>query len=334
MKSTVKKRLIISAIILCVVGAVIAGLGTVAGAAGRIIFDRAKGLQVLTDSDYFAYSERQLSISSLDISAVSANISLIESDSWGYDVKVYYADPEISVVNGKLTIKENSDTVWSLASFTLPSKERDYIKIYYPAGAEVDSIKIQSTDADIRIDGKILSGETEITSRSGNLTAAYLNGNKTTVNTISGDITVSEIFAASAYFKTVSGNIDIYNISVNAFEIATTSGDIRMSKVLSLISAKTVSGNVDILELNGAADVTTTSGDITIDGRYLGGALKTVSGNVTIRSTLGTDAYTGSINTVSGFITFGATRAEKKLSFTGGEFQLTINTTSGDVTVE
>jgi DUF4097 and DUF4098 domain-containing protein YvlB len=99
--------------------------------------------------------------------------------------------------------------------------------------------------------------------------------------------------------KTVSGEIEINNIGGGA-EINGVSGDVRMNGADGAIRCKTVSGDVNMVDIHGKTDIKTTSGDIDVE--HLKGSIEaeSVSGDFDLEDF--SDAEEIEVETISGDI--------------------------------
>lgn len=217
-------------------------------------------------------------IKNLNISSVSSDIKIENSDIDTVTVKVYGKDDEnikVEVKNGTLSINEE------IKSFCFGfCYYPDYqIIVTVPSNIEYD-VKLNTTSGEISV-GDILTSNLKINTISGDIDVK--NHNKLSIEGVSGDLNIGEVGEISA--KTVSGEININKVSgkcdikttsgdveIDVFDpkssskIVTVSGDIELHKNTSYINVNTVSGDIDILNNNRYANVETsiktTSGDV------------------------------------------------------------------------
>ena len=144
-----------------------------------------------------------------------------------------------------------------------------------------------------------------------------------TLETTSGDI-YSEINFNNADLEARSGDIELNNIK-NA-NIKVTSGDIKINEVDKLI-VKATSGDLEINKINKQIDSETTSGDIDINNLSLttNSNIKVTSGDVTIFNASHDIYYNTSV--ISGDVRVNNNNRH-------ANYELTINTKSGDITVK
>lgn len=157
-------------------------------------------------------------------------------------------------------------------------------------------------------------------------------------DTINGDLTITNTESDVAA-RTTNGQIEI--VDAQNITVRTTSGDIELHEIRGEANIVTVSGEV---QLEGSevsnARVETTSGNVELDGVAGTVDVRTISGDIEIasstsaelhlRTTSGDIAYSGAlgdgthaINTISGDVTLELPR--------DGNFQLDVSTISGDI---
>ena len=123
---------------------------------------------------------------------------------------------------------------------------------------------------------------------------------------------------------TKSGDITLKN-TINT-TIDTTSGDIKTGKTSKSLYVKTTSGDISADEVNGKLTLNTTSGDIKINKVNLtsNSSIKVTSGDIVIGKT--NDIYIDA-HAISGDIKVNTNNRKS-------DYELKINTTSGDITVK
>lgn len=146
--------------------------------------------------------------------------------------------------------------------------------------------------------------------------------NKININTTSGDISGIDLTNADIDLITTSGDIQINNI--NKLDALSTSGDINIRNV-NEINLKVTSGEVNINNINNKVNIQTTSGDVEINNLRLteNSKIKTNSGEIEIDKT--NNIYIDA-NTTSGEV-------DIKNNNRKAEYELKVETTSGDVTI-
>lgn len=198
----------------------------------------------------FGYSKSELikteeynlsDITKITAESKSADIKVMESNGDTFIVKIYGdkdANPTVSVDNKELQIDYDFSTICFGFCFTADS----LIEIYVPS-SYVKDINLVSISGDIKV--------TNVSSENASF------------KTTSGDIWAEKL--KDAEIGTVSGDVKIN--SVNNLDVKTTSGDIEISRLENSIKAETISGEIDInnLNLGRNSSIKTTSGDIDIN---------------------------------------------------------------------
>lgn len=142
------------------------------------------------------------------------------------------------------------------------------------------------------------------------------------INTTSGDIKGIDLTNANLTLSSTSGDIKINNI--NKSNIKTTSGDVNINKTTNT-TIKTTSGDVEIKDVTEKLNVKTTSGDVEIDNLILkeDSKINTTSGDVEIDK----------INNIYVDTTTKSGRVDIKNNDRKADYELKIETTSGDISV-
>ena len=198
------------------------------------------------------------------------------------------------------------------------------VKVYLPANQKFSNVKIEGTSSDISIDSlysedfylDTTSGEIdiekistkELTSKttSGEISFGKISCDTATITSNSGEINIDDFYGEYFKVNTTSGEIDIYNIDTEYFAAGSTSGEISLD-FKNIISAK--------------SQIKTTSGEINIF------VPKNSSFNVAVSSSSGTfkDKISGNRLTP---------RSEYIQKYNEGGAQMTIRTTSGNISLE
>jgi hypothetical protein len=277
-----------------------AAVGWILGARSEIYID-SKGVHV-TKAQYQApVTELTDEFAQIDIETWSADVELIASDHYGYELR-----PTGTIrltgeaKNGVLTIRQENAHRFTIMSINTGNWKSD-VKVYYPAGCEFKSVRIDT-----------LSGE---------IAAKSLYAQALTLKAVSGNIAIDHADSQYADIKTTSGEVEILS-SGTGFDfvsIQTVSGDVKARGLMTRsLTVKTTSGNFSAQgELRGKTDVNTVSGDVWLDV----GWAKTMTPYF--------------IDTVSGSIRIDGERQGGDASFGSrdGDDVITAKTTSGNVTI-
>jgi DUF4097 and DUF4098 domain-containing protein YvlB len=138
-------------------------------------------------------------------------------------------------------------------------------------------IRIQSQSADVVVTGR--ADRLETRTASGDVSVAEVDG-RSVVQTASGDVRITA--TGECDVRTASGDIEVGKANAEAI-LHSTSGDIRLDSATGNISARSVSGDVRVLDAStGRTEIITVSGDVEV-GIHAGSLaaidLSTVSGS-------------------------------------------------------
>jgi hypothetical protein len=183
--------------------------------------------------------------------------------------------------NGKLTLNEKSS---GDGNITLIS------------GGGSSSIFIGNvTGSSIIVNGRdVLAGDrTNISGTPRKATLLLPTGHQGShyIKTISGDVELESLVAKELRIVTTSGDIDIEGLTARELKIVSTSGEIAINGAQSeSIEMKTTSGDIDIDEMKSQKGVSakTISGNVDLtDSEAPSWELGTVSGNIKVKATQG-----------------------------------------------
>ena len=281
------------------------------------------------------------------------------SDITQMNLNLSFEDVSIQKIHGdEITMEIYSNYKKKLPSYELdgstlklqtsPKRVFNYdlckICLYIPEDYKLSTLFINTTSGDIDI--SYLNAENiSIKSASGDVDTDDINCDEDfSILANSGDIDINRINAKTISLKTTSGDIDIEKSKAEDMTLKTTSGNIESDKFEGdYISLETNSGNVDsnntICNYFTASAI---SGDITLilkKAPSAASAMKTTSGDIELilPKNEGFDLISSSnsgrlhdeINDMSISI-----RGEFRNSYYGGGSEITIKTTSGDITID
>lgn len=152
-------------------------------------------------------------------------------------------------------------------------------------------VRIQSQSADVVVTGR--ADRLETRTASGDVSVGEVDG-RSVVQTASGDVTIAS--TADCDVRTASGDIEVGRVAAEAI-LHSTSGDIRLAAATGNISARSVSGDVRVLDATqGRTEIITVSGDVEV-GIHAGSLtaidLSTVSGSTNSDFEVSVDAPAG-----------------------------------------
>ena len=218
------------------------------------------------------------------------------------------------------------------------------VKVYLPANQKFSNVKIEGTSSDISIDS-LYSEDFYLDTTSGEIECTNLSiENNSIITSTSGEIDIEEISTKELTSKTTSGEISFGKISCDTATITSNSGEINIDDFYGeYFKVNTTSGEIDIYNIDTEYFAAgSTSGEISLDFKKIISAksqIKTTSGeinifvpknssfNVAVSSSSGTfkDKISGNRLTP---------RSEYIQKYNEGGAQMTIRTTSGNISLE
>jgi hypothetical protein len=294
------RRIWLIALVLIIVGGGMAAVGWILGARSDLYFD-GTGVHVARAEYQAPAAYVTEEFTELDIDAWSADVELVASDHFGYELSTTGTVRLTGEYkNGVLTIRQENSHRFTILSIGIGSGRSD-VKVYYPASSELERVKIETL--------------------SGGITAKGLYAQTLMLKAVSGNISIDHVDAATAEIKTTSGEITLHGSGTgfDAAYVQSVSGEITARGLVARrLTAKTTSGNVTLQgDITGKTDIDTVSGDVRVD---IGWAKNPQS------------YY---IDTVSGDIRIDGERQGKPASFGSRDDANVISakTTSGSVTI-
>ena len=279
-------------------------------------------------------------ISNLDIKLICEDLEIKETYGDEILIEVYCNNrkkaPSIECRNETLYI--SSKVNFTVIGFTCK------VKVYLPANQQFSNVKIEGTSSDISIDA-LSAKDLYLNTTSGDIQCTSLSiDNNAKITSTSGEIHIEEITTKELTSKTTSGEISCEKISCDTATITSNSGEINIDDFYGeYFKINTTSGEIDIYNIDTEYFTAgSTSGEISLDFKKIISAksqIKTTSGeiqifvpqnssfNVAVSSTSGTfkDKISGNRLTP---------RAEYIQKYNEGGAQITIRTTSGNITLE
>ena len=283
--------------------------------------------------------DERLAGNRVELSVASSDV---EVRSWdGSDIRVeatqrggsrgdYTVD--VNTSGGTVRVVETSRNLFCLFC----SRNVSY-RISVPSGAQAD---IRTASGDITVEG--LSGALALSTVSGEIRASDVSGGLT-AGTTSGDVRLEDV-AGKLEVNTVSGGVKLEDGKIDGATVNTTSGDVNLDGVAGPINVGTISGDVAVRDGHSTQlAISTTSGEFNYSGDLAPGqpnTINTVSGDVKLELPedsgirLDTSTISGDISNDFDL----SDRAEGLRSLKGvvgdGSTNLTVGTTSGDISIE
>lgn len=214
--------------------------------------------------------------SSIDVTAYSQNVSIMNSDNGKYGIDIVYSlggEIEWSIENKTLIVKEKRETVFSFINFDFGFWGREknkHVIIYVPQGVKMNDIEVDLSSG--RVETKDITSNNisyDITSGKGvidNCTALSLN-----VTMSSGRVNIDNSAFDNSNIRVTSGKVLADKMNCKKTDINVTSGTAEiLGELVGKTKVKTISGTVklDIIgestEYSKSAKIT--SGNVVIDG--------------------------------------------------------------------
>jgi hypothetical protein len=283
--------------------------------------------------------DQQLSGNRLELSAAASDV---EVRSWnGSEIRVEATQRggergdytiDVSTSGGTVRVVESSHNFFCLFC----SRHVSY-QISLPNSAQAD---IKTASGDITVED--LKGAVVLSTVSGEIHASDLEGGLT-AGTTSGEVQLNNV-VGKLEVNTISGDVQLEDGKVDGATVNTTSGKVQLEGVAGALNIGTVSGDVAVRDAHDSQlTISTTSGEVEYSGDLAQGgsnSVNSISGDVTLA--LPEDAGIRlDASTISGSISSGVelnNREEGLRSLKGiagdGATNLTIGTTSGDISIE
>lgn len=248
---------------------------------------------------------------SMQVSSASADIRLIESDSFRvtYNLSERFTVNDVSVINGTLQVDVQNRGYLTLFNFDFFNKApKDEILIYYPSSTKFDTVDLYTSSGEIN--GKNLEAVTaKFKISSGNCNINGLTGTDMIASITSGEMRLADLTLDTLDANTSSGYIQLDQVSAkNNLQISTTSGYAKLTGIdAGDITVNVSSGDVRVedctaaslkgkitsgsfyggqMKLNGV-DYRISSGNVDLIGEFRGtNVLHTTSGNVRVENSL------------------------------------------------
>lgn len=248
---------------------------------------------------YAAFSAEEVRAVDVQLQAGDATVRVAE----GEQVEVIGESDELEVRlhDGVLSVRQGK-TASSFVMFGLGLSKAD-VELKLPAKVW-DSVRINTTNGDIDLKTMLRSGEIELSSASGDISADCACAERISMKSASGDINAVEL----------EGGVQAESIS----------GDVTVRGVLTKVHATSVSGDVDVdtAVLPGELTVRSTSGDCAVrlpEGEGFTVELSTTTGDLITDFEL-----LGRVGRKSGSATY----------LDGGSRNFSITSTSGDIALK
>ncbi len=209
---------------------------------------------------------------------------------------------------------------------------------------DINSFIFKLSSGNVQLDNITLKNDMDLTSTSGDLTIKGLKARSLTLESTSGNKKFSDVsIEDNININSTSGDTTLKDINCNELRIDSTSGVINTDGTqLNLISVESKSGDVNIDDLEGSAQLEATSGNIKVSVKEAKDEIyiKASSGNISLKMPSNTgftlDSKVSSGNIKCDFDLDDEDSGDHKLrgSYRNGNIPVNINTTSGNIDIE
>ncbi len=289
-------------------------------------------------SGSYTLVDKQVRGSALELAVEASNVEVHAWD--GNEIKIVAVQRGGSQGDYEVNVSQRGDTVSVTenrrSSFCFFCSNNITYRIDVPHSGQAN---IKTSSGEITVDG--LSGPVTLTTFSGNVRGDELKGGLT-VGTTSGNVELNGI-AGALKVDTISGNVELTDGQVGGAAISSTSGNVELDGASGQLQINTVSGNVTVNDARTSQlNISTSDGNVEFQGDLGAGAsqVSTLSGNVQLelpeQSSFKLDASSASGEVSSDFQLAQAESGRNSLKGVAGSgaASLTLNTTSGEITVE
>ena len=262
------------AIIAIVVGIALIALGFALSARGVYVYFDGGRVRFASNAEQIFIEEYDLeSFDEISVMANSANIELIESTSFGLELRLpAHADkPEWSIADGKLSVDARVfDGNFIFMSFDSRSY---YIKVYVPKGHVLEHVELNTSSGDILL-SNVSAENIAIQARSGTIEADTTGCTNVHVKSESGDVKLfgDTLPTADIFASATSGDVNVDVATWQKLTVQSNSGDVEITgEPNGVTSVDSMSGQVT-LTLNGnqrdfSYDISTRSGTVQVGGQ-------------------------------------------------------------------
>ncbi|MCM1172226.1 MAG: DUF4097 family beta strand repeat-containing protein [Clostridium sp.] len=280
------RRIIFTIIILFIV--VFVGFFALLGLSGHVLYwdDNANRLAIGDSGQVTTLAKTKIEeIDNIDIDAQYATVYLIPSDDYYIEYSITSSKRTLYKIHNKKLIFDDSAWTFVRLSFGINDKPDDYINIYYPAGADINSL---TTKLDM---GGIEVSDAAINNMDIDLDMGSLSITDCTINKIDADLDMGSMDITGCVIGQIDadldmGGIDILNTDISSADVSLDMGGLDMSDthIEDRLTADLDMGNATI-SLTGNArcgfDLDCDMGSVTINGANMGRAYND-SGNTMI----------------------------------------------------
>ena len=321
-------------VISIVAGLILATLGFTLGASRSLFIDRT-GVHA-SGNEITHIAERDLaSFRNVNVDVGFSDVEFVSSNAFGIEINSGNAEFNWSLENDTLSITIIRRSGVHMSFNFLPIM-RDYVKIFVPPDAMLDTVTVQTRSGDVRIGG-IQAASVEVNSSTGDIRLNDISSDYLQVGSSSGDIIGSSINAKDFICNARTGDGRLQAINAERFSAERTSGDLTITGgELNMVSITVRTGDITLNGITSSGlNVQATSGDIRLSGDFSGESIiQARTGDVRVSTSRERDDYSFDLSARSGTIRFDGERLRGDIKSSPiQENHIDITTTSGDINV-
>ena len=326
-------------IILVVAGIFLMMIGYLLGASTTLYLDRT-GIHVPKEIEYRIKDLDIGYINEIYIDINHCDVEFIKADKYGIDACSYDTEWEWSHENDTLIIDHSNRYSMHILSLNLSnqSPKRNYIKVYLPNEAKLNSVQITSNSGSMTI-GDLDAELLKIYSSYGNVKLNSVSCISMSIDLDSSDFTGKDLVAESISYTNKYGDSRFSNVNADTFTADCNSGDLTLDTcTYNDMSIKNSYGKVNSNDLTcNKADISAYSGDVTISGNLYGETqINANYSDINITTSGMAEDYSYDLTTKYGKIVFDGEALKDSLSLKGGTVSdrvIKIIASSGDILV-
>jgi len=262
------------AIILLIVGVVLAGVGVAYGAHWGMYAD-ASGFHVMPKS-VTEVSQDVDSFNAINVDFGNQSIVVQQGDTYSVDCRYLLAAPNVSVDNGVLKVSSSDSNTWFNIGFWWPNETTT---ITVPNDVTLDYAQIDNDNGSIDVAGLNVSTDYNVSNHNGSITSRGINvGGNINIKNENGSIYLdTNVCSENMKIQNQNGSINMVDYCKAAqITVGNDNGSIVMNNALGKINVSNHNGGITASIVNLSTDfyvnATTQNGSVSMNGKRSGNA--------------------------------------------------------------
>ena len=300
--------------------------------------------KVYTEKDMSHFYTEKIAIDDLqtiDVESNYADLEIIASDDYYIEYSYYYInkEPTLTIEDKKLTF---SDQDINIGSYSINTKETNYLKIYIPTTSDFDMINIEKSSGDCSI-GSVKTNQLNLTNQYGETIIFGSEIGQLDLKESSGKVVIDNTIINTAKIENTYGEVVLEGINsqdapCEQLEVTLSSGSISMNQVFS--QKATIENTYGEVEVDDSGfyevDANMSSGNLTIDYSYIDAlSVKNTYGSVELALLGNEEDYQFDIRSSYGEVEIGTNTYEHSVFIDrGGMKKIIVSTSSGNVEIK